>query len=106
MKDGMNSLKVKVLNSVTSFLGHLDHVLDHHPVFVAIGILYLLMLLAVLFTVYVIRRKAKGLIKPGPRIIFIEPNIPPRPPELEPPFDPFPPPHHSASCDCHGEERH
>jgi len=68
----MNPLEVRVLNSVRSFLGHLDRIIDRHPVLVAIGILNLFVLLGALFIVYVVRRRAKGLIKPGPPIIFIE----------------------------------
>jgi hypothetical protein len=89
MKHSMNGLEVRVLNSARSFFGHLDHVVDRHPVLVTMAVLYLLILLGVLFIVYVVRRRAKGLIKPGPSIIFIESSSPPPPPP-EPTFDPFP----------------
>jgi hypothetical protein len=89
----MSPLEVRLLNSLTSFLGHLN---DIHPVAVTIGIFYLLMLLAVFLTMRGIRRRAKGLINPGPRVIYIESAAPPPPPS-EPPFDPFPV---WRECDC------
>jgi hypothetical protein len=97
MKGSMNGLEVRALNSIRSFFGHLDHIIDRHPVLVTMGVLYLLILLGVLFTVHVVRRKAKGLIKPGPSVIFIESTGPPSPPPDT--FDPFPP-HHLTHCDC------
>jgi hypothetical protein len=90
----MSALEVKLLNSLTSFLGRLDDIIDGHPVFVTIGILYLFMLLAIFLIVHVIRRRAKGLVKFGPRVIYIESAAAHQPPP-EPPFDPFPP-----RCEC------
>jgi hypothetical protein len=88
------------LEAVRSFLGHLDRIIDRHPVLVAMGVLNLFILLGVLFVVYVVRHRAKGLIKPGPPIIFIESSTPPPPPP-EPVFDPFP---LWRQCDCEHDQ--
>lgn len=92
----MSPLEIRLLNSFTSFLDHLRDIIDAHPVLVTFGIFYLLVLLAVFLTVRGIRRRAKGPISPGPRVIYIESSAPPPPPS-EPPFDPFPP---LRECDC------
>jgi hypothetical protein len=92
----MSPLEVRLLNSLTSFLGHLDDIINDHPVYVTIGIFYLLMLLAIFLIIRGIRRRAKGLINPGPRVIYIESAAPPPPPP-EPSFDPFPV---WRECDC------
>lgn len=92
----MSPLEIRLLNSFTSFLGRMDDFIDHHPVIMTIGVLYLFMLFVVFMIVHVVLRRAKGLINPGPRIIFIESSTPP-PPPAELPFDPFP---LRRDCDC------
>ena len=92
----MSQLEIRLLSSFTSFLDHLRDIIDDHPVLVTLGIFYLLILLAVFMIVRGIQRRAKGLINPGPRVIYIESAAPPPPPP-EPPFDPFP---LWRECDC------
>jgi hypothetical protein len=86
----MNPLEIKLLNKEVSFFQYLDGIIDQHPVFVTLAIFYVFVLLVILVIVNVVRRRAKGLIKPGPRVIYIQSPAPP-PPQEEPPFDPFPP---------------
>lgn len=94
----MTPFEIKLLHGEASFLHHLDGIIDKHPIGVTLVLLYLFMLVMVLVIVDVARRHAKGLIKPGPRIIYIESTTPPPPPE--PTFDPFPPRPH---CDCNDD---
>ena len=92
----MSPLEIRLLNSLTSFLGHLSDFINDHPVFVTVGIFNLLVLLVSFMIVRGMRRRAKGLINPGPRVIYIESAAPP-PPLSEPAFDPFPP---WRECEC------
>lgn len=85
----MTSLGVKLLNWEVLCFHHLDSFINHHPIFMTLAIFYLLLLLLVLVIVDVARRRAKGLIRPGPRVIYIQSPAPP--PPGEPPSDPFPP---------------
>jgi hypothetical protein len=93
----MSPLEVKLLHGEASFFQYLDGIIDRHPIYVTLALLYLFLLAMVLVIVNVARRRAKGLIKPGPRVIFIQSPAPPAP---EPQFDPFSQPHHTDDCDC------
>lgn len=83
----MTPWEIKLLNGEMSFLQHLDGFIDNHPVLVTLAILYLLLAFLVVVIVSVTRRRAKGLIQPGPRVIYIQSPAPPPQPE-ESPFDP------------------
>lgn len=90
----MSQLEIRLLNSFTSLLDHLRDIIDDHPALVTLGIFRLLILLAVLMIVRGVQRRAKGFIRAGPRIIYVESVTPPPP---EPAFDPLPP---WRECDC------
>lgn len=86
----MTPLEIKLLNGEVSLLQRLDDCIASHLVFMTLAIVYLLLALLVWTLVCIARCKAKGLVKPGPPVIFIQSPAPPRWLE-EPPFDPFPP---------------
>ena len=94
----MQSWQIKALELEVSVLKHLDGFIHEHALYFFIGAIYLLMALLAWVLSGALRRKGG---KPAPHVrpvLFIHlSGPPPLPPDT---FDPFPPPYHSAHCDC------
>jgi hypothetical protein len=94
----MQSWQIKALELEASALNHLDGFIADHALYVFIGLVYLLIAFGI-GLILLLRRSLKGKsvshIRP---VIFID--LPGPPPLNTDTFDPFPPPHHSAHCDC------
>ncbi len=85
----MTPLNVKLLNGEAWVLHHLDTIVDGHPGYVALGIIYLFVAFFIWLVVGTAQRKAAGKIGRLPPVIIVQSSAPPPPPEE--PFDLFPP---------------
>jgi hypothetical protein len=94
-------MEIKILKLTESVLEHLDSIIAHHPFYVIQGLVCLWMIFMVWVIVDVARRKSRGQLGRVPPVIIVESTVPPPPPKET--FDPFPPPHHIAHCDCHDD---
>jgi hypothetical protein len=92
----MQPWQIKVLEWEASALKDLDTFMADHALYVLIGLIYLVITLGI-GLILLLRKslKGKGHVQP---VVFI--GLPGPPPPPQDTFDPFPPPHHSAHCDC------
>jgi hypothetical protein len=86
----MTPIDVKLLNGESWVLHHLDTIVDRHPGYVALAILYLFVAFFIWLVVGISRQKAQGKIRQVPPVIIVQSSAPPSPPPEEP-FNPFPP---------------
>ena len=97
----MQPWQIKALELEVSALNHLDGFIHEHALWFLIGAIYLLLALLVWVLSGALRRKGgKSMLHIRP-VIFI--HLPGPPPDTDT-FDPFPPPHHSAHCDCDDDD--
>jgi hypothetical protein len=93
----MQPWQIKALELEASALNHLDGFIHEHALYFLVGAIYLLLALLAWVLCGGLRRKGGKLMScVRPAIIIHLPGPPPPPPD----FDPFPPPHYSAHCDC------
>ena len=93
----MQPWQIKALKLEMSALNHLDGFIHEHALWFLIGAIYLLLALLAWVLSGALRRKGGKSMSHIRPAIFIHLPGPPAPP---PDFDPFPPPHHSAHCEC------
>jgi hypothetical protein len=93
----MQPWQIKTLELEAAGLKHLDGFIHEHALWFLIGAIYLLLALLAWVLSGALRRKGGKHTSHVRPVIFIDlPGPPPSPSEC----DPFPPPHHSAHCDC------
>jgi hypothetical protein len=98
----MQIWQIKALELEASALKHLDGFIHKYPFYFLVGAIYLRLVSLARVLSEALRRKAGKSMSQIRPVIFIDlPGSPPPPPET---FDPFPPPRHSAHCDCDDED--
>jgi hypothetical protein len=94
----LQSWQIKALELEASGLKHLDGFIHEHALYFLIGAIYLLLALLAWVLSGALRRKGGKFTHHVRPVIFIGQLGQPPPPQDT--FDPFPPPHHLAHCDC------
>jgi hypothetical protein len=96
----MQTWQIKALELEVSALKHLDGFIHEHALYFFIGVIYLLLAFLVWVLSGALRRKGRKSTSHVRPVIFIDVSGP-QPPDT---FDPFPPPHHSAHCNCDNDD--
>ena len=97
----MQPWQIKALELEASLLKHLDGFIHDHALGFLTAAIYLLLALLAWVLSGALRRKGGKSVSHIRPVLFI--HLPGPPPPEPDDFNPFPPPHHSAHCDCDDE---